>query len=49
MEKEKTTDRPAGAWILKEDGTLVPDMNDEAMKARLLTAESVKEETKKVK
>jgi hypothetical protein len=23
-------DRPAGSWILQEDGTLVPDMNDEA-------------------
>jgi hypothetical protein len=28
-------DRPAGAWRLKADGTLIPDMSDEATRARL--------------
>ena len=26
--------RPAGAWIVREDGTLIPDMSDEATRAR---------------
>ncbi len=27
-------DRPAGSYIQQKDGTLVPNMNDEAMAAR---------------
>ena len=35
LKKIRSSDRPPGAWIIREDGTLVPDMSDEATRARL--------------
>ena len=29
-----TANRPAGAWIIRDDGTMIPDMSDSAMRTR---------------
>ncbi len=46
MDNEATGvfDRPAGSYILKDDGTLEPNMNDEAMQNRLKKPQGETEE-----
>ena len=38
-------DRPAGAYVLTQDGQLVPDMNDEAMRNREQRTEDRRQKT----
>ena len=38
-------ERPAGSFVLKEDGTLAPNLEDEAMKARQAAEVEKKEVT----